>query len=179
MRKARGVLLCEDRQHEAFARRFLTVARWSTQELRVVRPAPGEGAGAGFVLRQLPHEMRDRRRRVSGRSLIAVVDGDADGYRSRIEQLMARCEAEGAPIRDDDNVYLLAPSRNIETWFAYLEGDAVNEAVAYPRLRRERDCQRHVNELHQMCERNELRQPAPPSLERACEEYRRFRQQNA
>ena len=92
---------------------------------------------------------------------------------------MATCDAEDAPIRDDDNVYLLAPSRSIETWFAYLDDDSVNEADAYPRLQRKRHCQTHVDELHRLCERNQLRQPAPPSLEHACEEYRRFRQQNA
>lgn len=178
-RKARGALLCEDRQHHAFVRRFLKRAGWNVAELRHEVSPKGRGSGAEFVRRRFPQEVRSQRGRSARACLIAIIDGDAVGYERRLRQLEEACDAEGASTADHANVFVLAPSRNIETWFAYLDGDSVNETEAYPRLQRERDCQRHVDELHRMCEQNELRQPAPPSLEHACEEYRRFRQQNA
>jgi hypothetical protein len=54
---------------------------------------------------------------------------------------------------------------------ADLDGHEVDGTLAYPKLPRQRDCQRHVNELSAMCGR-ELRQPAPPSLQAACDEFR-------
>ena len=68
---------------------------------------------------------------------------------------------------------MFIPTWNIETWFAYLDGGAVDEARSdYPRLPRERDCQRHVTVLADMCRAGALRQPCPPSLDRTCDEYR-------
>ena len=163
----------------AFVKRFLKRSGWNDAELRVVVPTKGRGSGADFVLKRFPHEVASQRARSGGACLVAVIDGNAVGYQGRIAQLEEACNAEGAEVGEHANVFVLAPTRNIETWFAYLDGATVSEEGQYPRLPRERDCQRHVNELHRMCVRNELREPPPPSLEHACAEYRRFRQQNA
>ena len=48
----------------------------------------------------------------------------------------------------------------------------VDETRQYPHLRAQRDCQPSVKSLHQMCEQNRLREPAPSSLVAACVEYR-------
>lgn len=73
-----------------------------------------------------------------------------------------------------ERVALLVLTWNIETWFAYLDGATVDEARGnYPRLPRERECQRHVDALVEMCRGGALRPPSPDSLNLACIEYHR------
>jgi len=174
-RNVQLILLCEDRQHEAFARRFLEKAGWSTRRLRVEMAPPGRGSVEQFVRERFPTELsayRANRHRVA-QALVVVIDGDDKGVDARLNELAEACRSQSIPSRgDSDHVALMVPTRNIETWFAYLDGKTVDEVTEYPRLQRERDCQRHVNCLYGMCQRRELRAPVPPSLEAACEEYR-------
>jgi hypothetical protein len=75
---------------------------------------------------------------------------------------------KGQPVADP-----FIPTWNIETWLAYLDGAEVDEGRSdYPRLDRERECQRHVEKLIQMCDAGKLREPSPLSLDAACSEYR-------
>jgi hypothetical protein len=170
------VLVCEDRQHETFARRFLGTAGWSTRRLRVEIAPPGRGAAEHFVRERFPIELSSYRtkRHQTGQALIAMVDGDSRGVKGRLDQLSEACKAKGVPPRtDEERVAILVPTWNIETWLAYLDGGTIDEnRDDYPRLDRPRDCQRHVDLLHQMCQQGSLRQPCPPSLDAACEEYR-------
>ncbi len=172
------VLLCEDRQHETFVRRFLEKAGWSTRRMRVQMAPPGKGSAEQFVRDRFPNELaayRSNRNRVA-QGLIVVRDGDNQGVNARIQELSAACVAEGIdPRRDDEAVAIVIPTWNIEAWFAYLGGSNVDETNDnYRRLDRPRDCQTHVDELHEMCQQGTLRQPAPASLEAACAEYRRL-----
>lgn len=82
-------------------------------------------------------------------------------------------DAGCGPRQPDEKVAIFVPTWNIETWLAYLTGQTVTESLPnYPKLARERDCQPLVESLYQMCQRGSLRQPAPPSLEAACVEYK-------
>jgi hypothetical protein len=103
-----------------------------------------------------------------------MLDGDAAGVAARIAALNAACRAVGVqPRQNDDRVAVFVPTWRIETWLAYLDGDTVDEPNQnYPELRRERDCKRHVQVLVEMCHNGRLRDPAPSSLESACDEYR-------
>lgn len=172
------VLLCEDRQHETFARRFLEQAGWSTRRIRVEMAPPGKGSAEQFVRDRFPTELaayRSNRNRVA-QGLIVVLDGDNKGVAARIQELTAACDAEGIERRrDGEAVAFVIPTWNIETWLAYLSGSIVDETKNdYRRLERARDCQPHVEALHDMCGQGVLRQPAPASLEAACVEYRRL-----
>jgi hypothetical protein len=173
-RNVQVVILCEDRQHEALARRFLARAGTQFRVQRVERSPKGRGSGEQFVRERYPKELayyRARKHRV-GQALVVVVDADMSGVAARIEQLeTANVEAKGEPRRAEERVAIFVPARNIETWFAYLDGQTVNQTDEYRRLERERDCQRHVDALYEMCQRKALRAPAPPSLEAACVEY--------
>ncbi len=175
-RNVQLVLLCEDRQHETFARRFLTKAGWSTRRLRVEIAPPGAGSAEQFVRERFPAELsayRSNRHRVA-QALVVVIDGDSHGVHTRLEELNSACRFQGVPPRDvNEGVLIAVPTWNIETWLAYLSGEVVDESKSdYQRLPRPRDCQLHVNKLHEMCQQNSLRQPAPASLEAACREYR-------
>lgn len=173
-RNVQVVILCEDRQHEAFARRFLARRGEHFRVQRVERCPKGRGSGEQFVRERFAKELayyRARKHRV-GQALVVLVDADAGDAAARIEQLETACvEANAERRQASERVAIFVPARNIETWFAYLDGQAVNEQDSYPRLNRERDCQRHVDVLYEMCQRKALREPAPPSLQAACLEY--------
>jgi len=169
------VILCEDRQHEAFARRFLRKGGITPRNLRVEISPSGRGSAEQFVRRQYVKELRfyrERSHRVQ-QALLVMIDADGRQVLDRIRQVEqdATSGAEGGR-GDNKRVAICVPARNIETWFAYLDGQDVNETDTYPRLAQERDCQRHVDELWRMCQQRSLRQPAPPSLEAACTEYK-------
>jgi hypothetical protein len=170
------VLLCEDRQHETLARRFLEKAGWPTRRLRVEIAPPGRGSAEQFVRERFPVELsayRSTRNQVT-QALVVIIDGDKQGVRSRFAELADACHASNIPPRqDNDHVLVAVPTWNIETWLAYLGGLTVDEGRDdYPRLSRPRECQQHVNRLYEMCQQGSLRQPSPPSLDAACNEYR-------
>ncbi len=174
-RTVQVVILCEDRQHEAFARRFLALAGMGARVQRVRIAPKGRGSGEQFVREKFVEEMafyRDRQHRV-GQALIVIIDADGHDAAARVEHLKKVCVDAGLPPRQpEERVAIFVPARNIETWLAYLEGNAVNELDTYPRLENQRECQRHVESLWAMCQRREIREPAPPSLVEACLEYR-------
>ena len=165
------VLLCEDRQQEAFLRRFLTQTGKSMRMQRVERSPKGRGAGEQFVRAQFAKEVafyRSRAHRVE-QALVVMIDADKKPVGARAAELAATLTE---PLRTSHRVAVFSPGRNIETWIAYLDGQTVNESDEYPRLDRQSDCQQHVDALVAMCRENRLRQPSPPSLDAACVEYR-------
>jgi hypothetical protein len=174
-RRVQLVLLCEDRQHEAFARRFLNAMGWETRAMRVEKAPGGRGAGEQFVRKRFPLELKAHRSRPVSQALVVLIDGDDQGTVARLQRLGQACREAGVAERtQEERVAVLIPTWNIETWLAYLEGEKVGEGRRdYPRLVRERECHRHVDELARMCREGKLREPAPPSLVEACGEYQK------
>ncbi|NMC21022.1 MAG: hypothetical protein GYA33_11465 [Thermogutta sp.] len=174
-RNVQLVLLCEDRQHEAFARRFLEKAGWPTRRLRVQIAPQSRGSAEQFVRERFPPELsayRSKRHQVA-QGLVVVIDGDERGVHGRLTELADACQDRNVqPRQPGERVAIFVPTRNIETWLAYLDGQTVNENDPYSRLARERDCRQHVKRLYEMCQQGALRLPAPPSLQAACDEYR-------
>ena len=177
-RSVQIVLLCEDSQHEAFARRFLSRVGWSIRHIRVEKAPKGAGSGEQFIRNRFPDEVkayRSQKHHVSV-ALLVIMDGDRKGVEGRLNELDNACRERGISSRSsDEHVLVFVPTWQIETWFAYLEGGGVDETKRnYPRLPRARDCQQHVDTLVSMCQNNKLRQPAPSSLVAACEEYNQW-----
>lgn len=170
------VLVCEDQQQEAFARRFLrqTGVVKDLHQLRVERSPSGRGAADRFVQDVYVTELDAGRRTHVASTLLLLTDGDEFGLDGRLRRLDEACKQRGVAARSDaDSVAVFVPTWNIETWLAYLDGETVEESRKdYPRLPRPRECRRHVGVLVEMCRQGALRQPAPDSLEAACEEYR-------
>lgn len=175
------VLLCEDKQQRAFVSRFLErtgrLTARSKRRFRIEMAPGGSGAADQYVRERFPRELAEHRRSHASAVLIVMLDGDRMGIERRVAELDAACRQREVPTRrSDENVFVFAPTWRIESWFAYLDGETVDEKKHdYPRLRRERDCQRHVAVLARMCREGRLREPAPPSLSAACEEYARWR----
>ena len=168
MNRPKITVLCEDKQHEAFIRRFL---KRRNRDMYVV-PRPSTGAGERFVRDQFPVYLEAVRKR--GGILVTMIDGDNHSIQQRLKQLDDACrQREVSPLRSEDNAVVFVPVRNIETWLAYLDGEEIDETRTYPKLRRERECKRHVDALVEMCETETLRSPSPPSLDVACQEYHR------
>lgn len=175
-RSVRIVILCEDQQHEAFLRRFFRKMGWTLRHLRVEASPPGQGSAEQFVHNRFPVELKGLRAMAGEQvGLIVMVDGDAEGVAARKNSLNEACEKHAVPPpRDTDRVLVCVPTWNIETWLAYLGGEAVDETKNdYPRLDRPRDCVPLVNNLVEMCRQKTLREPAPTSLEDTCTGYRR------
>ena len=173
-RNVRIVLLCEDRQHEAFVRRFLRGAGWNVRDLRVQRSSSGRGSAEQYVRERFPAELQAVRAKGGEKAyLIVMIDGDDQGVTGRRGSLEAACtERQMVPPGNADRVLVCVPTWNIETWLAYLGGEAVEETRRdYPRLNRQRDCDPLVQSLVNMCRVRTLRSPYPPSLEDTCAWY--------
>lgn len=174
-RRVHYVLVCEDQQHEAFARRFLKEAGLVTDpyQLRVKRSSRGRGAADSFVQEEYVTELDAGRRTHVATTLLVLTDGDAGGIDGRLRRLDEACKQKGVAARSPaDSVALFIPTWRIETWLAYLDGETVDERRKdYPRLARPGDCRRHVGVLVEMCRRRTLRPPAPDSLRAACNEF--------
>ena len=172
MTPAQVIVLCEDKQQSVFVRRFLK--RRTGHRIAVVSAPTGKGSGEQFVRERYPQELRALRKATVNTVLVVMIDGDTTGAEKRVTQLHESCRQLGIPPRTPhDRVAITIPTRSIETWLRYLDGDTVSETTRYPKLDRPSDCKAHVHTLADMCSRRRLRQPAPPSLIAACEEYGR------
>jgi len=175
-RRVRLALLCEDSQHEAFARRFLKGMGWNTREIRVEKSPSAGGSAEQWVRQRFPNELRvyRRRRQQEASALIAIIDADLSPVQDRIAELKAECDSLQIPFRrSDEAVAIVVPKRNVETWIHYLNGKKVNEEDNYAKLDQERDCRPAVNQLVELCKSTGIRPDAPPSLAAACAEYGR------
>ena len=172
---ARIVLLCEDQQTDSFVRRFLARRNFRNHDIHTLPLPLGRQSGEQWVRTRFPKELKAVRQKERA-FLIVIIDADAFTTDERRDQLNRSCrEQEILERRPGDPVIVAVPRRNIETWFAYLDGESVDETRQYPPLRRPRDCRRHARELYRMChEDQQLRHPVPPSLAEACGEYRRL-----
>jgi len=174
-RRVQYVVVCEDRQHETFARRFLKATGLVTDrsQLRVERSPGGRGAADRFVQETYVTELEAGRRTHVATTLLVLTDGNAVGVNGRLRRLDEACQRQGVATRSpEDRATVFVPTWNIETWFAYLDDETVDESRKdYPRLPKPRDCRRHVGVLVEMCRSGELRPPAPRSLRAACREY--------
>lgn len=169
-------LLCEDKQTESFARRFLFRRGFHHREILALPLPCGNQSGEQWVRCQYPRQLKAIRSR-KGTFLVVIADADNLTVKARKNELNQECKRQEVQVRTPkDPVIMAIPRRNIETWLAYLDGTEVDEKATYPRLNRIGDCHKHAKALYQMChERQELADPAPPALREACEEYRKLK----
>lgn len=135
----RGVLLCEDKEHERFFRRLLK--KWFGKgRVQVNRIPNRDGAGDAYVVANYVREVQQARsRRFENYALVVAIDGDRDKLHGRMQQLDRELADAGLPKRgDDEMIVICVPTRNIETWELWLCGDQdVDEETDYKRRFRE------------------------------------------
>lgn len=174
-RRVKIVLLCEDSQHEAFVRRFLKGMGWNVREIRVEKSPSAGGSAEQWVRENFPRELklyRQRRQRAAS-ALIAVIDADNQEVQERINEFERVCNSQQVSFRTDgEEVVIVVPKRNIETWIHFLDGNKVNERTVYPKLDRERGCKSAVDNLVKLCKTTGLGRDAPQAFIAACNEYR-------
>lgn len=183
-RASQVIILCEDKLHEVFVRRFLKEYGYSACDLHMAGyPAGGAGSGESFVRRSYPGELKAYRARSAKATtfLIVVIDADTSPVAHREDQLRRACEKADVPPRQDgERVVHAIPKRAINTWLACLDGKSVDEETDYSKGRysfrgRESDTREIIKRLHAMCLKGELPGDAPASLRHACEEFTRVK----
>lgn len=177
IKAAKITILCEDLQQACFVRRFLMNRGWTRYDLYERIAPAGAGSGEQWVRERLPSELRAYRSKCNHlrNGLIAVVDADDRQVAGRIGQLDRACDEQGVRRRGtDERVLFAVPKRNIETWLAYLRGEAVDEKGSYQGYEYESRCHADVEALDQMCKRDKLDGSPPPSLKRCCKDFRAF-----
>jgi hypothetical protein len=169
-RAARMIVLCEDLQHATFIRRLLKQLGFPKGRIRINRSHGG--AADQYVRNRYSEEVEEYRRR-SARihiGLVTAIDADENQVQYRLRQLNEELDTEDLDGRKhDEEICILVPKRNIETWIYALRGQEVNEKDAYPKLEKESRCQPAVDQLVEYL-RHGIPDDLIPSLERGCRE---------
>ena len=135
-RKYRATILCEDEKHFQFIRGFfIEIGLESRKITSYAGFSDGLGAGDQHVRKHFPDALSDIRRRQGNVFLVVVTDADKEGAdaRTRRKELeKALTDIESETISDTERLLLVIPKRNIETWFAWIDGGGdVNENNDY------------------------------------------------
>lgn len=171
------VILSEDTQSECFMRRFLHRRGWDRRQIRVETLPRGQGSGEQWVREKFINELKAYRSRSSRAATCLIVASDADDktVNERIQTFRNMCDEAGVAFRKEgERIALIIPRRNIETWLAYLRGEAVNEVESYRKYGFESECREQVVRLDEMCRQQKLAPQPPASLESACNEFKRI-----
>ena len=130
MRTAEIVILCEDRQHLNFARRYLQRVGFDIGRISPHPLPDGRRSGEQHVREAYAEEVRVYRRGAARRKgvLLVVLDADARTVAERVRQLEEGLRSAGEVARmDTESIVHFIPKRNIETWILHLQGEAVTE----------------------------------------------------
>jgi hypothetical protein len=168
------VLICEDSQHEAFARRVLYKRGYVSRDFTDVRKRTrAKGSAEQFVREEFLSELRRYHNRHHRYEIVVVCDADRT---DRVKQWRQAAEKLGIQWPDGhDAVGLFFPNREIENWIYHLRGHDVSEDDRLRKLDRAGDCQDAVDRLAEICDSGDIPDGMLPSLRDACDEYQRFR----
>lgn len=128
--------LVEDRGHEQWIRGLFDHYGESARKLQFDLPVAG-GSGEQWVRERLPGILREHRSQKHQKDLWIVVVADADLQQRRkiLEDAILKAGLE--PLSAADQVVLVTPARNIETWAWCLLGNLVDETTDYkPRVKK-------------------------------------------
>jgi hypothetical protein len=169
MSNAKMVVVCEDAQQRVFIYRLLK-ALGLHRRFRAEVAQAGRGAADQWVRETYPDEVAAYRQSTMAVGLVAAIDADENAVRFRYRQLNAELDANDLESRkSDEQICLLVPKRNIETWIYALLGEEVNEQDAYRKLKKESECQPAVEQLVEYL-RHGIPDDLIPSLRRGCQE---------
>ena len=175
-------LLCEDKRHEQFARRFLMERGVSGRRIRSRIAPPGVGDAKRWVRQRYPEEIRAYRERANAINniLIVLTDVDHETVEIRRETLNQACRDAGVDtLKIGDRIALALPRWAIETWILALAGEPLDETERIQpahKQRVEREWRTAARRLAESCTLGkQLAAIMPASLQTACAEYERER----
>ena len=170
-------ILCEDLQQEVFIRQWLQALGFKTQKMRILRSPSGRGAGEQFVKERYAIEVQAHRARSTYRqvSLVVAIDADIMSVAERQVQLSEQLQTiKQSPRSESEQIALLIPKRNIETWIYAVAGVEVDEVTIYAKLPNESQCKESVWQFVRTHQYQEELNSAPNSLQVAWHEMKRI-----
>jgi deoxyadenosine/deoxycytidine kinase len=183
------IILCEDIDHKRFITQYLVERGLDKRKIK--KPSnlkAGEVSNNNSsVVEQYPNYVKQYRQKRNQKNvaLIIMIDGDYKTFHQRIRSLnKALDEREGELNKElrqpDEKIAIFVPTRNIETWFEYVNGNNnCNEQDDYKnknldkkeRVKLAKDSATKL--AKEICPQG-LPPDAPPSLLHACQELERL-----
>lgn len=169
-RNAQVCILCEDTTHFHFARKYLELMGFNSRNI-IPRHNPkgrSTGSGAVFVKENYKKELKafHSKSRLSY-ILVVMIDDDTKDHLANLGKTYLPNTTE--------KILLFSPSRNIESWFHFIEGNAVDETEDYKRLYQQAEPSKFAKKLKQNICSVSLPNDAPRSLHHACAELNRLK----
>lgn len=169
-RNAQVCILCEDTTHFHFARKYLILLGFNSRNI-IPRHNPkgrSTGSGAVYVKDKYKNEVEAfRRKNRSSYILVVIIDDDTKNHLHNLKQIYSPNTTE--------KILLFSPARNIESWFHYIEGNAIGETEDYKKLYYQSEPSKFAKKLKQDFCSNSLPCDAPSSLHQACNELKRLK----
>lgn len=173
------IVLCEDRAHEVFVKRFLKKG-WNVNPgaIRVLPYPNGKGSGKKHVADNISQETEALRRRQASTILLVIQDADeltVDGAKLNLDAKLQR------PRGSDEQIVYIIPKWHIQTWIAYLDGENVDEENKktyknkYRTISEGKAAHPVIDSLADRCRKNIPLESPPASLIATCEEFNRIR----
>ena len=177
------IIVCEDKQQDVFARRFLKLSKVERHDIytRRCKNPKTVGDAKDWIKTNLPAQLQgfrnyNAKNKSAGRILLVIADADNQTVKQRIKHVTSGCNPKP---KSSENVCFIIPKWAIETWIIHLRGESINESYRIQQKDRlknnERACQPQVKKLKDMCDSNSLPANAPDSLRKACTEFQRIR----
>lgn len=119
-------ILCEDPETGRFAEWLLKHCGARRDEVSTIPVPTGKGSGKAHVTDLFPRELSELRRMRARRAaaLLVITDADELTTAKRRSQLAKALSNDGvSPPDPDDNLLLLVPKWEIETWFLVLRDE--------------------------------------------------------
>ncbi|NQU26566.1 MAG: hypothetical protein HQ567_35225 [Candidatus Nealsonbacteria bacterium] len=175
------IVLCEDRAHEVFVKRFLKTG-WKPKPRSIrVPPYPnGDGSGKKYVQDNVAAQVRVCRSRQASTVLIIVIDADE----KRVASIRDSFDKEMNGRGEKEQIAYIIPKWHIQTWLAYLDGEeGVDEtdkakyknAYGTKSRRGTRAVHQLADDFAKTCRNHDALQSPPESLAMACTKFERIR----
>lgn len=128
--RVRLAIWCEDRRHEQFLRKLFATPEFglTNRELTFKVAPRGTGSAAQWVASNFHNALRlarvERHQRRLG--VLVMIDGDSEGIEARKRELLVPPNDR----RDQLNLAIWVPTRNIETWVKFLSDQPLGVGAA-------------------------------------------------
>lgn len=131
MRYSSIVVLTEDKMQESVVRRYLEALNYRPRVVTFIPLPNGKGSGEQAVRMKFQEEYAKflqlkNRKQIA---LIVVIDADMKTVQERFNQL-----TDNGKLYQEQNIAILIPKRNIETWLAFWRDGETDEERDYKPL---------------------------------------------
>ncbi len=130
------VVIVEDDHHKMLIYRYLLRNGLSSHQITIKLSPSGKGSAEQWIRTAYASEVKAYRIRQAkaATALIVIIDADTKTVQERVAQLSRTLDEEGLPeIENQEQIALLIPKRNVETWILCLTEQTVDEATDYKR----------------------------------------------